>query len=104
MKFSRAALAATLALPILALSPATPAAEAAPGETVTAPLSALIAALPVHTEGTRDGYSREQFKHWIDADKDGCDTRAEVLLAEATIQPEVTGKCKITAGTGQWWS
>ncbi|MFE5325480.1 hypothetical protein ACFRCG_03540 [Embleya sp. NPDC056575] len=67
-------------------------------------MSSLIAALPVHPEGGRDGYGREQFKHWIDADRDGCDTRAEVLLAEATVQPEVTRRCTITANTGQGWS
>ena len=31
-------------------------------------------------EGT---YSRSAFKHWIDEDKNGCNTRAEVLITEA---------------------
>ncbi|MEW2577696.1 HNH endonuclease family protein [Streptomyces syringium] len=104
MKSFRAALAAVLAMPVLALGPSLTPAVAAPGETVTAPLSTLIAALPVRDEGSRDGYSREQFKHWIDADRDGCHTRNEVLLAEATTAPEVTGRCTITRHTGQWQS
>ncbi len=49
-----------------------------------------------------DGYQRTLFKHWIDADKDGCDTRAEVLIDEAIVKPKIGTKCKITGG--KWLS
>jgi hypothetical protein len=32
-----------------------------------------------------EGYDRTLFKHWIDADKNGCDTRSEVLIKEAKV-------------------
>ncbi|MFI2610925.1 hypothetical protein [Kitasatospora sp. NPDC018619] len=111
----RPALAAALATAV-ALLPAAPARATATaphaahglhrvsGEVVRAPLSALVEALPVEDEGQRDGYSREQFKHWIDADHDGCNTRNEVLLRDAIVAPQVTGRCTIVAGTGVWGS
>jgi hypothetical protein len=48
------------------------------------------------------GYNRALFKHWIDADNNGCDTRAEVLLEEATTTPKIGAKCKLTGG--KWLS
>ena len=47
-------------------------------------------------------YSRSAFKHWIDADKDGCNTRAEVLIEEATVKPKIGKKCVLTGG--RWLS
>lgn len=45
-----------------------------------------------------DGYDRTLFKLWIDADKNGCDTRAEVLISEAKVKPKKAAKCKLTGG------
>ncbi|CAN2174781.1 Domain of unknown function DUF1524 [Candidatus Nanopelagicaceae bacterium] len=45
-----------------------------------------------------EGYDRNLFKHWIDEDKNGCDTRAEVLISEATVKPKVGKKCALIGG------
>ncbi|MFD6279049.1 HNH endonuclease family protein [Streptomyces sp. NPDC060209] len=60
-----------------------------------------IDALPDDTE-KRDGYERDSFRHWIDEDRDGCETRAEVLLEEATTKPKQGERCALTGGT--WMS
>ncbi|MEU7428616.1 HNH endonuclease family protein [Streptomyces sp. NPDC040750] len=76
-------------------------AAAAPGETVTLPVREALDQLPVRGED-RSGYERTKFKHWVDADKDGCNTRTEVLKAEAVIAPEQGAKCTLTGG--EWYS
>jgi hypothetical protein len=44
------------------------------------------------------GYDRSLFKHWIDDDKNGCDTRKEVLIKQAIVKPKKGAKCKLTGG------
>ncbi len=44
------------------------------------------------------GYERTLFKHWIDADKDKCDTRKEVLIQEAVVAPKLSGTCVFNGG------
>jgi hypothetical protein len=60
---------------------------------------AQAATLSLKTAADHEGdYDRSAFKHWIDADKDGCDTRAEVLIEEAIVKPKVGKKCALTGG------
>jgi hypothetical protein len=52
----------------------------------------------------RAGYARSQFKHWSDLDKNGCNTRNDVILQEALEKPKVEAGCKIVKDTGKWYS
>jgi len=53
-----------------------------PGHRAGANAANVLATLTVAVEVARGGYERELFKHWDDADGDGCGTRCEVLAAE----------------------
>lgn len=64
-------------------------------------LTDAIRALPVAAE-TNDGYERTAFRHWIDEDRDGCSTRAEVLLEESRTEPVIEANCRVISGT--WYS
>ena len=50
-------------------------------------------------EDVVQGYDRSLFKHWIDADRDGCNTRSEVLIQEAVKKPKVGKNCKLIGGS-----
>ncbi|PWJ07987.1 HNH endonuclease [Streptomyces sp. NWU49] len=73
----------------------------APGDTITLPARDALAVLTVQDE-SRTGYTRDKFEHWTDADRDSCNTRAEVLLAEAVTAPEIGAGCTLTGGL--WYS
>src|SRR3954447_4490677 len=68
---------------------------------VSSPLRTLVAGMTVAVE-VRTGYDRTLFPLWIDADGDGCNTRYEVLIAEATTAPTIGAGCKLT--DGRWYS
>ena len=73
----------------------------APAQAATTTARDLLAAVPTATE-VRTGYSRDLFTHWIDANSNGCNTRAEVLIAESQTTVARTGTCTITSG--RWYS
>ncbi|HYF74610.1 MAG TPA: DUF1524 domain-containing protein, partial [Nocardioides sp.] len=75
--------------------------SAAHAASYSAPLSQAIVDLPAAAE-SRTGYSRDLFRHWVDADGDGCSTRNEVLLAEAEEAPGVGASCALSGG--RWYS
>jgi hypothetical protein len=95
-----AALAAVL-LPATAHAAPAHAPHRDPGQSITLPVREALAQIPVAGED-RTGYERSTFKHWVDADRDGCSTRAEVLKTEAVIAPEQGPRCALTGG--QWYS
>ncbi|MFG3532682.1 HNH endonuclease family protein [Streptomyces sp. NPDC047917] len=64
-------------------------------------LAEAIAKIPAGAED-RTGYKRDSFHLWVDADKDGCDTRKEVLIAEAVKDPEQGARCALSGG--EWLS
>jgi hypothetical protein len=59
-------------------------------------LLGLLATAPENTSA----YSRDAFRHWVDADGNGCDTRAEVLIMESAVP--TTGGCPVKGG--RWTS
>jgi Protein of unknown function (DUF1524) len=56
--------------------------------------------LPVKGRAPKTGYSHEQFPHWKDPEKNGCDSRNDILKRDLTkvIFKEGTNNCKVIAG------
>lgn len=113
----RAAPAAALLVGILAscTPAATPAPEPAIPSAVSSPTpaaassalvptgeaAALLGALPVKGRAPRTGYDRALYgQAWADTDRNGCDTRNDILRRDSTdlnLRPG-TGGCRVDAG------
>ncbi|WP_435860243.1 hypothetical protein [Streptomyces roseus] len=101
-----------LALAVMPLLTAAPAAHSAPAPThvasaagpagMRAPLALFdaIDRLPVAAEHCQ-GYKRDLYKHWNKGlnSGDGCGTRKEVIQTEALTAPQVAAGCKLTGGS-----
>jgi hypothetical protein len=75
--------------------------QATPAPSVASSVSAksLLTKIPVRAEYDGLDYRRELFKHWVDSDKDGCDTRSEVLIEESKTRAKLGRSCSITSGS-----
>ena len=71
------------------IGPGPPAFDITPG---------VEAGIVIAEEHSREGYDRRLFRHWIDADGDGCDTRREVLIRDAVEPPTVGEDCNLSGG------
>ena len=87
---------------LLLVGPLTPAQAAT---TFSGSLAQGVAAIPTSSEANT-GYDRTLFRHWVDADGDCQNARAEVLVSEAEADTAITyttsGRC--TVSTGRWFS
>jgi len=70
---------------LIATSLLIPAGNSQAADTATATKSQYESALtalnklPVKGRAPKSGYSREEFPHWKDPDKNGCDSRNDIL-------------------------
>ena len=91
----------TLALPA-PVDAATSAAKACKTNNTKLGLLTALDCLPV-VEERIGGYDRKLFKHWVDANGNGKNTRAEVLIAESLVPVRFSSTGK-TVSTGKWVS
>jgi len=94
-------LSATLAVPAQ-VDAATSAAKACKTNNTKLGLLTALDCVAVAEEHV-GGYKRSLFGHWIDANKNGKDTRAEVLIAESLVSVTFSSTGK-TVSTGKWFS
>ena len=67
---------------------------------------AILDGLPVAERGSEIEYDRSDWRHWVDADRDCQNTRAEALIAEslAAVAFASDEECRVTGGEwlGPW--
>jgi hypothetical protein len=86
--------------PATPVAPTDPSTIASPGVVVISDMLATLA--EDDTPASHGGYVRDYFTAWIDADRNGCNTRAEVLTAQSTEPVATKFTCTVT--TGKWHS
>ena len=74
--------------------------NAAAAQDVTSAISVLNK-LEVKGRAAKTGYTRAQFPHWSDLNRNGCDTRNEILRRDLTalIFKVGTKDCKVISGS-----
>ena len=83
----------------------TPVEDASPsGGTIGTALAIEVLGELVVAAERRSGYDRDLFDHWSDLDRDGCDTRREVLIRDSRVDPvrDPNRTCWIVSGL--WYS
>ncbi len=60
--------------------------------------------LTVADEDIDTPYDRGEFRHWVDADRNGCDARQEVLSIESRVPPSLEAGERCQVATGEWLS
>ena len=63
----------------------------------------VLGDLPIMAE-RRSGYQRSLFRHWSDLDRDGCDTRREILMRDAVAQDSENPPGLCGSDAGSWFS
>lgn len=96
---TRLALAASALVVVLGLQPA----PAQAATTFSGTIAQGIAQIPTASE-SNTGYDRDLFPHWVDANGDCQNTRAEVLISEADATLTYTSSSRCTVATGRWFS
>lgn len=91
--------ASALLVVVLGLQPA----PAQAATTFSGTIAQGIARIPTASESNA-GYDRTLFPHWVDANGDCQNTRAEVLISEADATVTYTSSSRCTVATGRWFS
>lgn len=104
VRASTPAIDVSLATPTPSATETIPAtAPATSDSTAVSTFNSMLADLPVDdSPSSHTGYDRDLFNIWVDADGDGCNTRAEVLMAETLTAVVTRGRCTVTSGS--WFS
>lgn len=59
----------------------------------------VLETLAIKGRAAKTGYDRDEFgQRWLDVDRNGCDTRNDILAAQLTAVRR-SGSCKVTSGT-----